>query len=254
MASNRLVTGQALSTSGTHEVSVHVIEQVLTLCNLVTSPTEDGHTEGRHDVVRRHIHGDFPESGQTRSRNTGHIENLLSTISNGDVVDSGRALLHHEVSNGSGDDVDQVGVTGDNTVRELVLASCRVHTQGNTNHNRENGSHQQQAGRNPHALAKFLVNVRAVGATAPIELGDHIGQPLNVAVPGVHFGIETQGCEVTVHLLGARLRNLFLLQEGRLQGSNRCKVTHRGRNKDHDEVRQRSLEDVPKHGTVPLLV
>ena len=62
MTGNSLVTGQTLSASGTHKVGVHIIEQVLTLSNLVASPTEDGHTESRHDVVRRHIEGDFPEA------------------------------------------------------------------------------------------------------------------------------------------------------------------------------------------------
>ena len=85
-------------------------------------------------------------------------------------------------------------------------------------------AHQQQAGGNPHALAKFLVMYAPLGATAPIELGDHVGQPLNMLGPGVHFGMRPRDRSCSSYSGDWSFGTFSSSKRGRLQSSNRCKV------------------------------
>ena len=139
--------------------------------------------------MRRHVYGGIPEACYTGRRNTGHIENLFAAVFNHDVVNGGRSLLHHEVCHGGGNNVDEIGITGNNPVGKLVLTGCRVNTQRHTDNNGQNSRREHQSGRNPQTLTEFLIDISAVWAASPIKFGDNIRQPLNVSVPRTHFGV-----------------------------------------------------------------
>ena len=134
----------------------------------------------------RQINGGIPEARHPGRGNTSYVENGLPC----GLVNLNRSGLHQKVRHRRGNNVHQVGVAGNHTVRELVLASCREYAKCHTNNNRQNGCGNHQAERNPDALAEFFVHIRAVGAAAPIEFGHNIGQPLDITVPSAFARVK----------------------------------------------------------------